>query len=130
MPSTALRSVLVTLGLLAALASTAACSSGTTVDVSAADVVGSWGTSTTYGQAYLLIEQDGTVAGSDGCNRLTGTWQVGGKGVSFSAWSGATAACPQVDGWLGSAVGARLEDGDLLLVDRDNLNLGTLQPTH
>lgn len=119
-----------TVALLGALATTAACSTNAVAPVEAADVVGSWGTSTSYGQAYLVLDEDGSAVGSDGCNRLTGTWQVGGKGVSFSAWTSTTAACPETDGWLGSAVGARLEDGDLLLVDRDNLHLGTLQPTH
>lgn len=130
MPSTVLRRVTVTVGLLAALTATGGCAAEPAPEVTAADVVGSWGTSTTEQQAYLIIEDDGTVVGSDGCNRLRATWQVGGSGVSFSSWSGPTAACPQVDGWLGAAVAARLEDGDLLLVDRDNLNLGTLQPTH
>jgi len=135
MPTSVLRRTTLTLGLVAALATTAACSSDATATdvaapVTAADVVGTWGSSTTVGQAYLDLAADGTLAGSDGCNRVTGTWQAGGKGVSVSFATTTAAWCTEVDTWLSSSVGARLEDGDLLFVDADNRTVGTLQPTH
>ena len=93
------------------------------------DVVGSWGASSTEGEAYLELAEDGTASGSDGCNRMTGEWRRSEGGVAFSAWATTRMACPAVDPWLSLAVTARLEDDHLVFVDKDATQLGTLTRT-
>lgn len=93
------------------------------------DVVGSWGASSTEGEAYLELAEDGTASGSDGCNRMTGEWRRSDEGVAFSAWATTRMACPAVDPWLSLAVAARLEDDQLVFVDKDASQLGTLTRT-
>ena len=128
MPSSVARGAIVTTALLAVL-SLAGCGTDAAPPIDAADVVGTWGASSTEGQTALVLDEDGTASGEDGCTSVTGSWHAGGKGVSFSEWTVTEASCPAAQAWLLTAVGARLENGNLLFVDADNRAIGAMQST-
>jgi putative lipoprotein len=44
-------------------------------------------------EAYLQFESGGRVSGSDGCNRLTGTYQIDGERVAFGQMASTQMAC-------------------------------------
>ncbi|WP_426593705.1 META domain-containing protein [Cellulomonas sp. McL0617] len=96
----------------------------------ATDATGTWGASTTEGSAYLVLGSDGSASGSDGCNRVVGTWKASDTGVSFSAWATTKMYCPEVDPWLPTSVAGLVHDDDtMVLVNQDNLPVGSLQRT-
>ena len=89
------------------------------------DPAGLWG-SKEQGQPWLELAEDGKVTGSDGCNRLTGTWS-GAEELEFAALASTKMYCEGVDDWLSQAATAKLEDGQQMLVlDVDGKELGTL----
>lgn len=125
-----MRPMRVVLAVLAGLALLGACATAPAEPASSDDdVSGSWGASTVVGEAYLDLAEDGSVSGSDGCNRMVGEWTRSTEGVAFSAWSTTRMSCPAVDPWLSLAVAGRLEGGQLVLVDKDAVQLGTLDRT-
>lgn len=74
--------------------------------------VGTWGDPDV---AYLELGEDGTLSGSDGCNRLSGTWRADGTAVTFVGVTVTLRACVDVDDWL-----SRLDTAD---VDRDSMTV-------
>jgi heat shock protein HslJ len=95
----------------------------------ASDAVGTWGKSATTGEAYLKLEKDGTASGSDGCNQLTGTWEAGDDGISFSPFAATQMFCADVDPWLSLAASAQVQGDELVLFDENDTQIGTLQRT-
>ncbi|GIG22825.1 hypothetical protein Cch01nite_35490 [Cellulomonas chitinilytica] len=96
---------------------------------SASDVAGTWGSSTTVGEAYLTLGDDGSASGSDGCNQLSGSWTAGDDGISFSPWAQTQMYCADVDDWLGRSTSAQVQDDQLVLFDENGTQIGTLQRT-
>jgi putative lipoprotein len=45
-------------------------------------------------EAHLLFQAGGRVAGSDGCNRITGSYELKGDGITFGQMAGTQMACP------------------------------------
>ena len=45
-------------------------------------------------EAHLVFQPGGRVSGSDGCNRLTGTYTLNGEGVTFGQYAATQMACP------------------------------------
>ena len=89
------------------------------------DPVGLWG-SKEQGQPWLELAEDGKITGSDGCNRLAGTWSAS-EDLEFAALASTKMYCEGVDDWLSRAASAKLEDGEKMLVlDADGKELGTL----
>jgi heat shock protein HslJ len=48
-------------------------------------------------QPHLVFGADGRLSGSDGCNRLTGSYTVKANGISFGQIAGTRMACPNAD---------------------------------
>jgi len=92
------------------------------------DVTGLWGIQDTEGIASLDLAEDGSATGTDGCNRMVGTWEQDGTQVAFGPWATTRMACPTVDTWLSLSVKATLEGENLVFVDQNAVELGTLQP--
>ena len=92
------------------------------------DVAGLWGMQDTEGIASLSLAEDGTATGTDGCNRMTGTWEQNGTQVAFGAWATTRMACQSVDTWLSRSVKATLEGENLVFADEFGVDVGTLQP--
>lgn len=88
-------------------------------------VVGTWGDGV-GDQPQLVISEDGTLGGTDGCNRLFGTWEYRGDTVSFGEVGSTMMACPDVDTWLAGFDSAWV-DGDRLHVnDAAGIEIGIL----
>lgn len=96
---------------------------GTTV------VVGLW-TNVEPGRDRLLqltMNDDGTVAGDDGCNDFTTTWRFAEDGsVSFSKLAITTRTCDGVVTWLSGAASAVLDGPTMVIRSQYGAQLGTL----
>jgi heat shock protein HslJ len=46
--------------------------------------------------AHLLFQQGSRVAGSDGCNRVTGTYELTGDAIKFGLMASTMMACPDI----------------------------------
>lgn len=94
--------------------------------VKSQDPVGLWG-SQDQGQPWLELAEDGKLTGSDGCNRLTGTWQSDGAQVQFGQLASTKMFCEGVDDWLAGAASATVAgSGELAISGQDGKELGTL----
>ncbi|WP_334122824.1 META domain-containing protein [Glutamicibacter sp.] len=88
-------------------------------------LLGLWGSKIPK-RPWLEFLDDGKVVGSDGCNRLFGTWSEA-QDVEFIALAGTRMFCEGVDDWLARAsTGKLLDDGSLAIFDQDNNELGIL----
>ncbi|GEK19698.1 META domain-containing protein [Cellulomonas xylanilytica] len=105
-----------------------ACAGGTPQGAPVEDVAGLWGMQDTEGIASLDLAEDGTATGTDGCNRMVGTWEQNGTQVAFGQWTTTRMACQSVDTWLSLSVKATLEGDNLIFADENGLEIGTLQP--
>lgn len=89
-------------------------------------VVGTWG-SATPGQPQLQIAEDGSVTGTDGCNRLAGKWALENEVVIFQQMISTMMYCEGVDTWLSGAASARVHGKALHVYDRAGQEIGTLE---
>ena len=75
----------------------------------------------------LTIEDDGTVSGSDGCNRIVGgTATVKESRVEFGALATTMMFCEGVDTWLSQAASGQSAGGVLTISDAAGAEIGTL----
>lgn len=87
---------------------------------------GTWGEDG-EGLPQLTFEADGVLTGTDGCNRLSGTWEIDGETVEFGPLISTLMACEGVDTWLAQGASATI-DGDVLTVlDEEGNEIGTLE---
>ncbi|EMQ98532.1 META domain-containing protein [Paeniglutamicibacter gangotriensis] len=107
--------------LAAVLLSTACASSGD----APLDPVGSWG-SDVPGEPNLVLEQDGKLSGTDGCNRLIGSWERTGDTLEFGPLGGTRMLCEGVDTWLADAASATLGTDSLQIYNAADQPIGTL----
>jgi heat shock protein HslJ len=92
-------------------------------------LTGTWGSEDEQ-KPNLVFADDGAVSGSDGCNRLVGSWTLEGDAVTFSQLATTLMACEGVDTWLSGATSAKLvagEDDELQIFDADDKEIGTLE---
>ncbi|MFW0775447.1 META domain-containing protein [Paenarthrobacter nitroguajacolicus] len=89
--------------------------------------VGEWGDAKDTKQPSLNLASDGKATGTDGCNRLMGSWKEDGKTITFGGFSSTRMACESVDTWLSNASTAKIqEDGKLAVFGQDGSQIGTL----
>ena len=86
---------------------------------------GTWG-SAEPGQPQLVLDGSGKLSGTDGCNRLTGSWEQDGESVSFGAVASTMMACQDVDTWLVGLTSARVDGDTLRVSDAAGKEIGTL----
>lgn len=86
---------------------------------------GTWGSSGD-GEPQLVLESDGSLTGTDGCNRLTGSWSADGQTVTFGDVASTTKACEGVDTWLLDLATATIDGTDMTVLDKDDSEIGTL----
>ncbi|MGP5619501.1 META domain-containing protein [Corynebacterium casei] len=86
---------------------------------------GTWG-SPEPGQPNLQLVADGTVVGTDGCNRLMGksTLEVGA--IHFHQMVSTLMYCEGVDTWLSGGTSARRLGETLHVFDRAGVQIGVL----
>ena len=93
----------------------------------AADPVGTRGDTATRTEPSLVLADDGGLTGTDGCNRLVGSWTADGANVTFSQVASTRMACEGVDDWL-SGLATAVVSGDTLTVsDASGAEIGTLE---
>ncbi|GAA2223225.1 META domain-containing protein [Herbiconiux moechotypicola] len=76
--------------------------------------------------ASLVLDPDGAVSGSDGCNRLTGSWTEADNVVIFSGLASTLMACEGVDTWLSQATSFSYDGDEALVVGAEGTEIGTL----
>ncbi|RNE49763.1 META domain-containing protein [Corynebacterium alimapuense] len=99
-----------------------ACSSSSAAVV----VAGTWGEDA-QGQPQLVLEEDGHLSGTDGCNRLAGSWEQNDEQtITFDQVAMTKMACFDVDTWLMS-LDTAFVDGDVMHVnDASGAEIGSL----
>ena len=104
-----------------------ACASSATAP--AASHEGTWGDSASDRSPYLELDDDGTLTGTDGCNRLAGTWKATGNDIAFGEFASTRMACDGVDTWLAKAVSAKVTDSTMIVIGADGSEAGSLERT-
>lgn len=89
---------------------------------------GIWGHDAPGSPSLELIE-DGSFTGTDGCNRLFGSWTQDGPSVEFSGVGSTRMACVDVDTWLERLHSGRVEANALHISDPEGTEIGTLDRT-
>ncbi|RAX49399.1 META domain-containing protein [Arthrobacter sp. AQ5-05] len=90
------------------------------------DPLGGWGTDGP-GQPNLVLEADGKLHGTDGCNRLVGSYEASGTDITFGPLGGTRMFCEGVDTWLSHAAGATLGADTLEIIDAQGQRIGSLE---
>ncbi|MGW9113312.1 META domain-containing protein [Microbacterium sp. NPDC055683] len=110
--------------LLTGLALTG-CATSAGSSASAAALVGTW-QSSEQAKPYLTFEEDGSFRGNDGCNGLSGTYDVDGDTVTLTAVASTLKGCIGVDTWLSKAVTVKVGTASLEVFDRSGDAIGSL----
>lgn len=93
---------------------------------SAVSITGVWGQADAPGEPSLQFQEDGSYSGTDGCNRLMGSWTLDGDTVDLGEMASTMMYCEDVDDWLNQGVTATI-DGDTLVVrGAGGTEIGTL----
>lgn len=100
----------------------ASCSSAT----DDASPVGTWGVDAP-GEPQLVLAEDGNLSGTDGCNRLVGSWEQVGDRLELSPLASTMMFCDGVDAWLGAATALEIDSQTAHVFDADGAELGTLE---
>ncbi|OKX83621.1 META domain-containing protein [Corynebacterium glutamicum] len=91
-----------------------------------ASATGTW-RATEPADAYLEIVDDGTLSGSDGCNRLFGDWEKDGSTITFGAIGMTEMYCEGVDDWLSQMHTATVTDATMTIFNEAGSNIGELK---
>jgi heat shock protein HslJ len=92
----------------------------------AAPPAGTWGSSA-EGEPQLVLQANGSLSGTDGCNRLTGTWSKKGKTVSFDDVASTRMACTGVDTWLIDLSTATIAGTTMHVLNDAGTEIGTIE---
>lgn len=87
---------------------------------------GEWG-STAQGKPNLQLLEDGSLSGSDGCNRLVGQWSEADGTVEFTNVASTMMACENVDTWLSALATGEVDGGKLVVFNEDGDQIGELK---
>ena len=125
------RAALIGIALLVALggAALAACSSSedsSGATLQASDVIGTWSQTDSEPAVDLELTEDGAVSGSDGCNKLNGTWKIDGSEVVFGPFAATMMACENVNTWLSAATSANVDGEEMTLFNEHSKEIGVL----
>lgn len=85
--------------------------------------VGTWGPDE---GPQLVLAEDGTLSGTDGCNRLMGGWKEADGVVDFGEVASTMMACEGVDTWLNQLSTATVQGETLQILDTSGTKIGTL----
>lgn len=102
----------------------------TTPAAEAADaigIVGVWGDPDAERTPSIVFAEDGSLSGTDGCNRLVGSWTADGDTVEFGPLASTRMACEGVDTWLSGGVSGTWTHTSLVIRDGDGAQIGTLE---
>ncbi|SFR68403.1 META domain-containing protein [Agromyces sp. CF514] len=92
------------------------------------DPTGTWGDTSDTTAPSLVLADGGGLTGTDGCNRLTGSWTVDESDhVEFHDVASTRMACEGVDTWLEGLSQATIADDTMTVIDQDGSEIGTLE---
>ncbi|MGO1544946.1 MAG: META domain-containing protein [Gulosibacter sp.] len=113
-------------GALAAVALLAACSGASGPVTETPSPIGLWGSEAT--EEPNLSFTSGEVAGTDGCNRLSGTWEYDPNGrIKFGPIAATQMYCENVNTWLIHLDSAVIEHDNLHIFNAQGIEIGTLE---
>ncbi|BDZ54561.1 META domain-containing protein [Agromyces marinus] len=118
-------------GLIAAALALSGCSGMSGEDTGGdVDPTGTWGDAEAEGSPYLELADGGGLTGTDGCNRLTGTWSINeADQVEFEDVASTKMACADVDDWLSGLHTAEVANDTMTVLGEDGSPIGTLDRT-
>lgn len=90
-------------------------------------VVGVWGNPDTTSKPSLELGDNGELTGTDGCNRLMGSYTVQGDKITFEGVASTLMYCEGVDTWLSALASATVTGNDMTVFDRAGAEIGTLE---
>lgn len=116
------------IAVLAAAAALLLAPAGCGSDADSADLspVATWGVETP-GHPSLTLAEDGSLSGTDGCNRLIGGWKQEGNTVTFTELGSTKMMCEGVDTWLNRAGSASITETSMTVMDQSGATIGTLE---
>ncbi len=91
-----------------------------------AGAVGTWGDRDAPHTPFLELMEDGGLAGSDGCNRLIGSWAPQENHLAITLTGSTLMACEDVETWLRDGRTARIEEDTLIVMDDGGAEIGRL----
>ena len=92
------------------------------------DPAGTWGDPSAEAEPYLSLAEDGTLTGSDGCNRLSGSWSVDeADQVLFENVASTRMFCEGVDDWLSGLATAEISGTTMTVLGQDGSEIGQLE---
>lgn len=91
-----------------------------------ASATGTW-RATEPADAYLELVEDGTLSGTDGCNRLFGDWEKDGSTITFGAIGMTEMYCEGVNDWLSQMHTATITDATMTISNEAGDNIGELK---
>jgi heat shock protein HslJ len=89
------------------------------------DPVGTWG-ETAEQSPQLVLAEDGSLTGTDGCNGLGATWEISGDIIVFGPVMATMMACDGVDTWLSLMTTATVNGDTMTVMGPDGAEVGTL----
>jgi len=110
---------------LAASAALAACAPGGADAPLEERILGQWGDDG-GSSPWLRFDADGTLTGSDGCNRMGGSWKVEDGRVQTPGVFSTKMWCEDYAEWLGDLASLEVDGDELIVFDADRERLGTL----
>lgn len=91
------------------------------------DPIGSWGTVDSTGVPFLTFAEGGQFNGSDGCNTLSGMWELDGNTIDFENVATTLMACEGVDTWLSALDEATISGTTMTILNEADKVIGTLE---
>lgn len=88
---------------------------------------GTWDANSPDPKPSLSLENGGQLSGTDGCNRLTGSWKINGSTVEFGQVASTRMFCQGVDDWLSRLHTASIDGDTMTVLDASGATLGTLK---
>ncbi|MBK0422282.1 META domain-containing protein [Leucobacter sp. CSA2] len=89
-------------------------------------VLGTW-TSQQEGNPELNFEPKGVVNGTDGCNRIVGSYEATAEGADVKLRASTLKACQGVDTWLSGVAQVRVDGTQLHVLDHAGKEIGALE---
>ncbi len=135
-----LRASIATIALSISVFGLVSCTSGDTESASGSDtssetpptapieesIIGVWGDPSAQGKTSLEFTEDGRYSGTDGCNRVGGSWEAESERALLGPMVSTMMACEGVDTWLIDPDTATVSGDTLVIADKAGNELGTL----
>ena len=78
----------------------------------------------------LTLAEGGELTGTDGCNQLSGSWELKDDDlVYFGSVASTRMACPDVDVWLDKLSQATISGSTMTILGQDGAEIGQLERT-